>query len=96
MKRNLSAGSEPDTKKKTNMEGTPVKASFNESAENLDTDPQRSETIKMVKEKAPDWFSSAFDFILCELSRIQTNAQTLSKCANECEQNKKQITSLTQ
>ena len=78
------------------MEGTPVKASFNESAENFDTDPQRSETIKMVKQKAPDWFSSAFDFILCELSRIQTNAQTLSKCANECEQNKKQITSLTQ
>ena len=50
----------------------------------------------MVKEKAPDWFSLAFDFILSELSCIKTNAQTLTKCAIECEQNKKQITSLTQ
>ena len=95
MKRNLSSGSEPEIKKK-NTDSTPVKETVREMAENFDTEQQRSEKIRSVKETAPGWFSTAFDFILSEFSRIQVSAEALTKCSRDCDQNRKQINTLEQ
>ena len=100
-KRNRSSGSETDseTKKKQNLQVTPVKVNMADSQEDIDFIPQdsdsnREKAIQAVKDNALPWFGAVFDFILKDLSIISSHTKEVASCKEECRQQRLKIETL--
>ena len=95
-KRNLSSCSEPEIElKKVNLKKTPIKVM---GISHIDTthSPEenksnRKDAIKEVKKNAPEWFASAFDFMLKDLANISNQVHEVKLCKEQCQNNSAEI-----